>query len=70
MDSGKADGGLQLEVLDDGLGVPRKPRYGVGLASMRERAAEVGGTCTIEPRRPRGTVVRAVLPVGTRRASG
>ncbi|HEX4703867.1 MAG TPA: histidine kinase [Pseudonocardiaceae bacterium] len=69
MDSGKADGGLQLEVLDDGLGVPRKPRYGVGLASMRERAAEVGGTCTIEPRRPRGTVVRAVLPVGTRRAS-
>jgi signal transduction histidine kinase len=70
IDSGKTDGGLELEVLDDGSGLPRKPRYGVGLASMRERAAEVGGTCTIEPRRPRGTLVRAVLPVGTRRASG
>jgi len=70
IDGAKSDGGgLELEVLDDGLGLPRKPRFGVGLASMRERAAEVGGTCTIEPRKPRGTVVRAVLPVGTRKVS-
>ena len=70
IDGAKTGGGLELEVLDDGMGLPQKPRFGVGLASMRERAAEVGGMCTIEPRRPRGTVVRAVLPVGTRRLSG
>lgn len=62
--------GLELEVMDDGLGLPKASRFGVGLGSMRERAAELGGTCTIEPRRPRGTLVRAVLPVATRRASG
>jgi signal transduction histidine kinase len=71
IDGAKTEGGgLELEVLDDGLGLPKQPRFGVGIASMRERAAEVGGMCTIEPRRPRGTVVRAVLPVGTRRLSG
>jgi signal transduction histidine kinase len=53
---------LRLEVADDGRGIgPARPG-GVGLTSMRERAAELGGTCTIEPRRGGGTVVRALLP--------
>jgi two-component system NarL family sensor kinase len=58
------DGALRLEVSDDGAGLPDHFRAGVGIASMRERAAELGGTCTIEPRDPHGTLVRAVLPLG------
>lgn len=54
---------LVITVEDDGVGVPRDPRIGVGLASMRERAAELGGTCRIEQRPGGGTVVRAQLPV-------
>ena len=34
-----------------------------GLRSMRERAEEIGGRLSIEPRRPRGTQVTAWLPV-------
>jgi signal transduction histidine kinase len=30
---------------------------------MRERAAELGGSCTLSRRDPAGTTVRAVLPV-------
>jgi two-component system NarL family sensor kinase len=30
---------------------------------MRERAAELGGTCTIGPRPEGGLLVRAVLPL-------
>ena len=35
--------GLSLEVIDDGCGLPLMPTLGVGLASMRERALELGG---------------------------
>jgi two-component system NarL family sensor kinase len=54
---------LQVEVSDDGRGLAPAPEAGVGLRSMRERAAEVGGWCTVEPRPGRGTIVRAQLPV-------
>ncbi len=37
---------------------------GVGLSSMRERAAELGGTCTVEAPASGGTRVRAYLPCG------
>ncbi|MCC5575175.1 hypothetical protein IMZ11_05910 [Microtetraspora sp. AC03309] len=37
---------------------------GVGTASMRERAAELGGSCRIEPRAEGGTRVLAELPLG------
>jgi signal transduction histidine kinase len=30
---------------------------------MRERAAELGGECVLNPRDPHGTVVRASLPL-------
>ena len=30
---------------------------------MRERAAELGGTCTVERRTPHGTLVRAEMPL-------
>jgi signal transduction histidine kinase len=58
------DKNLQVEVRDDGLGLPREIRPGVGLSSMRQRAAELGGTCVIEALPQRGTRVLARLPLG------
>ena len=54
---------LCLEVADDGVGIPSDARAGVGLASMRERAAELGGTCLIEPAAQGGTRLCAWLPL-------
>lgn len=52
---------LEVEVLDDGLGLSGQPS-GVGLTAMRERAAELGGTCRIESLAP-GTRILARLPI-------
>ncbi len=54
---------LQLEIMDDGIGLPTQHRAGVGLLSMRERAAELGGSCVIEKTDGSGTRVWAQLPV-------
>ncbi|HEU5100066.1 MAG TPA: GAF domain-containing sensor histidine kinase, partial [Roseiflexaceae bacterium] len=54
---------LNLEIADDGAGLPAARRIGVGLTSMRERAEELGGTCTIEPALGGGTLVCARLPL-------
>ena len=54
---------LVVEVVDDGVGIPEGRRSGVGLQSMRERAAELNGRCRIEPRDGGGTRVRAELPL-------
>ena len=56
-----ADGMLEVEVLDDGGW--REWGAGVGTASMRERAEELGGRCDPGPR-PEGGAVRALLPIG------
>ncbi len=56
------NGSLHVVVEDDGVGLPEQYRAGVGIMSMRERAAELGGSCTIIRREPSGTTVRAVLP--------
>lgn len=60
----RVDGCLHLEVADDGIGLPDAFRAGVGITSMRERAAELGGDLTVERRTPRGTLVRATVPLG------
>ncbi|MFI6924810.1 sensor histidine kinase [Nonomuraea spiralis] len=59
----REDEALRLSVADDGTGLPDEPSPGVGLTSMRERAAEIGGTCAIGPRTGGGTEVTAVLPL-------
>ncbi len=59
------NGELEIEVMDDGVGMGPDTRSGVGLASMRERAAELGGTCVIEPRPGGGTRVVARLPLAS-----
>ncbi|NRQ35889.1 GAF domain-containing sensor histidine kinase [Nonomuraea sp. NN258] len=59
---------LTLEICDDGRGIrpgdpgARTAGSGVGLASMAERAAELGGTCTIDDNPAGGTRVRVELP--------
>jgi signal transduction histidine kinase len=54
--------GLDVDVRDDGVGLPEGWRTGVGISSMRERVAELGGKLTIEPCLPRGTSITAHLP--------
>jgi len=58
-----AESGLRILIQDDGVGFPQGNRSGVGLQSMRERAAEVGGVCTVENGAERGAVVRLSLPL-------
>lgn len=75
----RPSGALELEVSDNGVGLPGSARgpagppqppqpprgrgAGVGLSSMRERAEELGGTCVVEPAPTGGTRVLARLPV-------
>lgn len=62
----EADGeGPRLRVSDNGTGfdVTATPATGrLGITSMRERAASVGGVLTISPARPHGTDVEVALP--------
>ncbi|MEV1168862.1 sensor histidine kinase [Nonomuraea sp. NPDC049784] len=57
----RADHGLHVEVHDDG-GMDGAWPHGVGLRSMLERAAELGGTLTAGPTN-RGGRVHALLPL-------
>jgi signal transduction histidine kinase len=52
-----------LTIADDGCGLPYDHRAGVGLSSMRERAAELGGSCSIQSGSAGGTIVSARLPL-------
>lgn len=62
----------ELTVADDGRGTDAEGRTSggrVGWISMRERASELGGTCTISGRAGGGLEVRAVLPLPGRRTA-
>jgi len=56
-------GDLRAEVTDDGAGFGTDGSPGVGFASMRERAALVGGHLEIESEEGRGTSVRLRVPL-------
>ncbi|MEV8515668.1 sensor histidine kinase [Dactylosporangium sp. NPDC051484] len=60
------DSHVVLEVIDDGVGFsPDEPHPGrLGVRSMRERAALLGGTLDIHSAPGAGTVIRAALPTG------
>ena len=64
------DRALVLTVTDDGVGIAAAAPRGVGLLSLRERAAELGGSCSVQCPADGGTVVRAVLPADTGGAGG
>jgi two-component system, NarL family, sensor kinase len=54
---------LWLQVWDNGRGLPPNGRAGVGLQSMKERAAELNGRCVVESLPTGGTRVTAELPL-------
>jgi len=58
-------GMLEVEITDDGVGMPEYRVAGVGLSSMRERAEELGGTLAVEPGPEGGTRVLACLRLPT-----
>lgn len=55
------NGALELDVADDGRGLPPDAPAGVGITAMRERAAELGGTLRIDSGTA-GTRIVARLP--------
>ena len=54
---------LQIEVQDDGIGLPDNRRAGVGTRSMRERAEELGGSFEIGSIKGNGTLVCVKVPL-------
>ena len=65
VDLGPAAPWLVIAVADDGHGIPESAPRGVGLTSMRDRAAEVGGLLEVTTT-AHGTVVRTHLPLEVR----
>ena len=61
---GRTPAGLAVEVTDDGTGLDGSGHYGHGLAIMRERAEEIGGTVTVRDGSS-GVTVQARLPAVT-----
>ena len=53
---------VEIDVIDDGVGIGGQVSDGVGLTAMRERAAELGGAVRFLPNTPRGTHVHVQLP--------
>lgn len=56
------NGSLVVTVQDDGKGLPDDLHTGVGIQSMAERAAELGGTCQLSSSPEGGTLVCARWP--------
>ena len=59
----RAQARLALQVTDDGTGMPAERGEGVGLASMRQRAEELGGTWSVRSAAGTGTTVEASFPL-------
>jgi signal transduction histidine kinase/ligand-binding sensor domain-containing protein len=57
---------LRVELRDDGRGFPvqESDNHGHGLASMRERAARLGGHLEVESESDKGTTLRLIVPLG------
>jgi signal transduction histidine kinase len=54
---------LCLSISDDGRGLPADYQAGVGITSMRERAAELGGDCALTAEPGGETHVQVRLPL-------
>jgi two-component system NarL family sensor kinase len=59
IDAGEA---VEIDVVDDGIGLRAGAPVGIGLTAMKERAAELGGTMTLSANRPHGTRLHVRLP--------
>ncbi len=70
-------GEVRLEIGDFGKGIGKESQktdraslapLGVGIQGMKERVRQLSGTLEITSRQGKGTVVTAILPIGSRRA--
>jgi len=66
------DDGVEVQVDDDGVGLPADGarRDGLGLVGMRERASALGGSFAVGPRPGGGTSLRCRLPRAATEAAG
>jgi signal transduction histidine kinase len=53
---------VEIDVIDDGVGIDRRGSDGVGLTAMRERAAALGGAVRFSPGPTCGTHLHVQLP--------
>lgn len=58
--------GLQIEITDDGIGLLETDTAGVGLRSIQERTAELGGRCELTAGKEKGTKIVVCLPIANR----
>jgi len=61
--SAKGRAAVLIEVNDNGVGIPADVAPGIGLASMAERAEELGGTFVVAKGNDGGTRIQARLPI-------
>jgi signal transduction histidine kinase len=61
---------VEVEIADDGRGLPQTVAPGTGLASQRQRALELGGTWSAGPAPGGGTRVHATIPLTTATTEG
>ena len=61
-------GAVLGEIEDDGCGIPDDDGHGMGLRSMRARAADLGGALEIARKVPRGTHITLRFPVRSKNA--
>jgi signal transduction histidine kinase len=63
----QSPGLLTLQVIDNGIGIDERwlsrATSGIGISSMQERAAELGGSCVVGRNLLGGTIVSARLPI-------
>lgn len=57
---------LMVRIEDDGVGLRNAAGLGFGIQSMRQRAREVGGECTVGTVDSGGVLVVARLPLSER----
>jgi signal transduction histidine kinase len=58
-----ADHSLEIDILDNGKGIREVRRDGGhGLKNLAARLEKIGGSCVVQPRADRGTIVRIRLP--------
>jgi PAS domain S-box-containing protein len=56
---------LSFSLIDDGVGIGDGPSAGNGIRNMSTRAENLGGSCTVSQRHPKGTVVEWRVPLIT-----
>jgi signal transduction histidine kinase len=56
------DGRLVLNIIDDGVSIPKNYTAGYGLRNMRDRARLLGGELEIKPGDGKGTHIRLNIP--------